>query len=166
MTMRTRSPRCRRAFTLIELLVVIAIIALLIALLLPAVQKVREAAARSQCQNNLKQIGLALHNYASANRTFPPSFCIVPGTVLTGNNGSWSVHGRLLPYLEQSAAYSRVRLDIAWDGQVATGIALNEVVTVTRVRSSFLVVENPARTRWDTLVTKLGWARKPRYATE
>jgi NAD+ kinase len=55
---------------------------------------------------------------------------------------------------------------VSVDGQVATGIALHEVVTVARVRSSFLVVENPARTRWDTLVTKLGWARKPRYATE
>jgi prepilin-type N-terminal cleavage/methylation domain-containing protein len=118
-----RARVCSRVgFTLIEVLVVIGIIGTLIAFLLPAVQQAREAARRLQCKNNLKQIGLALHGYLDSNRTFPPSFCIQPGTTLDANNGSWSIHGRLLPYLEQAAAYGRVRLDVAWDAQRDTGI--------------------------------------------
>jgi prepilin-type N-terminal cleavage/methylation domain-containing protein len=109
-------------FTLIELLVVIGIIGTLVAFLLPAVQQSREAARQLQCKNNLKQIGLALHGYLDSNRSFPPSFCIRLGTTLGTNNGSWSIHGRLLPYMEQAAAYAKVRLDLAWDAQRATGI--------------------------------------------
>lgn len=92
-------PRC--GFTLIELLVVIAIIAVLVALLLPAVQQAREAARRSQCGNNLKQIGLALHNYLEAHSVFPPSYCVVPG-VTTSVGGQWSAMARVLPYVDQA----------------------------------------------------------------
>jgi len=91
------APR-RRGFTLIELLVVIAIIAVLIALLLPAVQQAREAARRTQCKNNLKQVGLALHNYENTHRAFPPVSVMPRGQTFQ----PWSAHARLLPYIEQA----------------------------------------------------------------
>jgi len=108
------SPK-RRGFTLIELLVVIAIIGVLIALLLPAVQSAREAARRSQCTNNLKQIGLALHNYVSTHDALPPSGA--RGNI--GNNWiepqNFSMKARMLPYLEQNTAYNALNFSLpAW----------------------------------------------------
>ncbi len=106
--------RSRQAFTLIELLVVIAIIAVLIGLLLPAVQKVREAAARMSCQNNLHQLGVALHNYEGALGNLPPVFPATPKPPYVGLVPpyfySWSVLAQLNPFLEQTNIYNRMNL--------------------------------------------------------
>ncbi|QDU35886.1 Type II secretion system protein G precursor [Maioricimonas rarisocia] len=102
-----RPRRCREGFTLIELLVVIAIIAILIALLLPAVQQAREAARRSQCKNNLKQIGIALHNYHDTHSVFPPAQIRGrSGGVEYGNGASWGA--MILPYMDQAALYNQI----------------------------------------------------------
>src|SRR5713226_6670484 len=100
-------PMRRSAFTLIELLVVIAIIAILIALLVPAVQKVREAAARLQCSNNMKQIGLAMHGYHDARKVLPPGLVWANNTsYYSGARSNW--FPLILPYIDQMSVYNQL----------------------------------------------------------
>jgi prepilin-type N-terminal cleavage/methylation domain-containing protein/prepilin-type processing-associated H-X9-DG protein len=105
--------KTRKAFTLIELLVVIGILALLVGLLLPAVQRVRESANRLRCANNLKQLGLALHHYHDAQGAFPPGTeeKVAPGyPSVPANLFRWSAHAKLLPYLEQTNLYNMLEI--------------------------------------------------------
>jgi prepilin-type N-terminal cleavage/methylation domain-containing protein/prepilin-type processing-associated H-X9-DG protein len=100
-----------KGFTLVELLVVIAIIAVLITMLLPAIQAGRAAARRTQCQNNLRQLALATHNYQVAKKVFPPSVIISTG------NGAWSAHARVLPYLEEYQLYKAIDFSLGYNAQ-------------------------------------------------
>lgn len=101
--------RTHRAFTLIELLVVIAVIGILVALLLPAVQFAREAARRMSCQNNLRQIGVALQMYADVNKQLPPAICLGPGDF-----GQWSAQARILPFIEQANVSNRINFNTTY----------------------------------------------------
>ncbi|WP_152054397.1 DUF1559 family PulG-like putative transporter [Tautonia marina] len=124
----------RRGFTLIELLVVIAIIGVLIALLLPAVQSAREAARRAQCVNNLKQIGLAMHNYHQAVGSFPMAMTTAYSDIgVQANWGTFGALALLLPYMEQGPLYSSINFD--WNFWQGRGNIENRTVWLTRVNS-------------------------------
>src|SRR5579859_1475499 len=106
--LQNQKRKWRRAFTLIEVLVVIAIIAVLVDLLLPAVQQAREAARRSQCKNNLKQYGLALHNYHEAYKMFPPG-----GDAQSWGNSNWlNWQAKILPFIDQGPLYNQINFSM------------------------------------------------------
>ena len=148
-----RRVSCRRGFTLIELLVVIAIIAVLIALLLPAVQAAREAARRAQCVNNLKQLGLSLHNYESGNGAFPPSGMSLNlgSTQPLYNDGGYGVLPRLLAYIEGNTIYNTINFAVPYNSTT-----LQNTTSFTSVMNSFLC---PTRLAQSLVVVKVAEAR-------
>lgn len=133
----------RQAFTLIELLVVIAIIGVLIGLLLPAVQAAREAARRAQCTNNLKQLGIALHNYMSVFTTLPPVVVLPRGRTCQ----PWSGLARLLPHMEQTNLYNAINWDLEFE------FTRNPTVAATRVATFMCPSEVNDRARLTPTLT-------------
>lgn len=147
--------RARYGFTLIELLVVIAIIAILVALLLPAVQQAREAARRSSCKNNLKQFGIAMHNYHDTYRVFPPAyinqFDTNPTnsadytTALNAARTSWGWGAFILPYVEQGPLFDQLQVgDIRIKDALQSGGAQDQLANMQKPISAFRCPSDPA----------------------
>ena len=148
---KLRWPVRRLGFTLIELLVVIAIIAVLIALLLPAVQQARESARRTQCKNNLKQLGLAIHNYHDVHGQFPYNFDAAWGIVPGGSAISWSWLVQSLPYIDQGPIYNAINFSTFnlnprsndWDGAGAVpAVTLAPLAIRKKVITAFICPSN------------------------
>ncbi len=149
--------KLRSAFTLVELLAVIAIIGILVGLLLPAVQAAREAARRMQCSNNLKQLGLAVHNFESARRQLPTSLRPPSNIAISGEQSRVSVLTELLPYIEQTAIYNNYNKGINWN--TGTNISLSQ----SRI-PSFICPSNPDGGALDTAPPGIVAAFIPRMA--
>ena len=159
--MMSRSTNVRRGFTLIELLVVIAIIAVLVALLLPAVQQAREAARRTQCKNNLKQIGLALHNYHDVLLCFPPEAIHTfqpQGPSPSARNFTWIT--MILPYVDQAPLYQSINFNAPLWGQMVGGKEVRAKMLPGFNCPSDVGWGDPSRTRgfaWTDYAGAAGW---------
>lgn len=139
------------AFTLVELLVVVAIIGVLIAILLPAVQAAREAARRTQCLNNLRQWGLALHNYQSARKVYPPSYITTPPDP-TGS--PWSAQSRILPYVEEGQLYKDIDFTVSYSKQTTDA---GKAVRTTKIPLVFCPTEPNQRPKLSSTGAADNW---------
>ncbi len=154
------NPKTRRGFTLIELLVVIAIIAVLISLLLPAVQSAREAARRAQCINNLKQIGLGIHNYESSNGTFPLGSVGYAVPAIDCTQRGFSLFALILGSMEQTQVYNAINWSLA-SGSTFNGVnagAANRTALVTRI-NTYVCPSDQIQTPYDISVSSNGYSQ-------
>jgi len=139
--------KLQRGFTLVELLVVIAIIGVMVGLLLPAVQAAREAARRMSCSNNLKQIGLALHNYHDTYRGLPPGYINNPPALagpVAGNNSQWAWGAFLLPFMEQSPLFEQLQVgQINLSAALTAGGPFDKTAIVNKPVDAFICPSDP-----------------------